>query len=159
VAAAGRSLKLPVLGVLGAIAVGSAVLTMAEIGMQVPAAPASEVTRQKPFVDYIGREYRVVGDVSASAWNDFPDKSTLRSITLSSPDLLVRNRFVSFVKRLNKGQTVRLLSAWTGGTHAGLTHHYRVELPGAGLPEGVPTELGVTSDGLPNPTLYQRVEK
>lgn len=37
-------------------------------------APRTEVTQQKPYADYIGREYRVVGDVSAYAWNDFPDK-------------------------------------------------------------------------------------
>jgi hypothetical protein len=146
--------KLLLFGVLGFLAVGSGLLTLADVGMQVPAPPPSEVTRKKPFADFIGREYRVVGDVRASAWNDVPDKRTLLSITLSSTDFLVRNRFVSFIKPLKSGQSIRLLSAWTGGTLAGLTHHYRVELPGAGMPEGVPIKLGVTSDGIPNPALY-----
>jgi hypothetical protein len=151
--------KLLLFGVLGFIAIGSGLLTLAEIGMQIPAAPASEVTGQKPFADYVGREYRIIGDVRASAWNDFPDKHTLLAITLSSSDVLVGNRFVSFIRPLKRDQTVRLLSAWTGGTLAGLTHHYRVELPGAGMPDGVPVELGVTSDGIPNPTLYERIGK
>jgi hypothetical protein len=41
---------------------------------------STEITQQKPYADFVGREYRVVSDVSAYAWNDFPDRpSSCRS--------------------------------------------------------------------------------
>ena len=57
---------------------------LAEGGCQTPW-PATEVTHQKPYADFIGREYRIVSKVSAYAWNDFPDKAKILSISLMSP--------------------------------------------------------------------------
>src|SRR4051812_49436297 len=88
-----------VCGVFGFIALGAVLFTVAGIGMQMPA-PTTEITNRKPFGDYIGREYRVVGNVSALAWNDFSNKDTIRSFFLMSPPL-VRNRFVSYSKQLS----------------------------------------------------------
>src|SRR6476646_1246351 len=65
--------------------------------------PETEVTNQKPYANYIGREYRVVGTVSAYAWNDFPDKNRILSVTLTPPPG-TRNRFVSSVTPLRTGQ-------------------------------------------------------
>jgi hypothetical protein len=53
--------------------------------------PPTEITRQEPYSDFIGREYRVTSDVSAYAWNDFPDKTKILSISLMPPPG-VRNR-------------------------------------------------------------------
>ena len=64
----------------------------------------------QPYADAIGREYRVVGNVIATAWNDSPDKETILSITLSSPPGYA-NRFVSWTVPLQQGQVVRI----TGG--------------------------------------------
>jgi hypothetical protein len=55
--------------------------------------PDTEITHQKPYADFVGREYRVVSDVSAYVWNDFPDKTTIVWISLIPPPG-VRNRFV-----------------------------------------------------------------
>jgi hypothetical protein len=48
--------------------------------------PDTEITREKPYANFVGREYRVTSDVSAYAWNDFPDKAK------DSPGWLVRRR-------------------------------------------------------------------
>jgi hypothetical protein len=54
--------------------------------------PVIEITHQKPYVDFVGREYRVVADVRALAWNDFPDKarvlSDLPNVSASRPQSL-----------------------------------------------------------------------
>src|SRR5262245_34512944 len=65
--------KIVMLGACSIVVAVGAILFTAGVGMQLPA-PHAEVTNRKPFADYIGRDYRIVGDVSALAWNDFPDK-------------------------------------------------------------------------------------
>ncbi len=75
--------KFVTFGAMGLIALGGVLFTLAGIGMQIPA-PQTEVTNRKPFADYIGREYRIIGDVSAVAWNDFPDRDTILLISLTS---------------------------------------------------------------------------
>jgi len=50
-----------------------------------PTATETEVTQQKPFTDFIGREYRVISAVSAIAWNDFPNKDRILSVALTPP--------------------------------------------------------------------------
>jgi hypothetical protein len=69
--------------------------------------PATEITHQKPYADFVGREYRVVSDVGAHAWNDFPDKAKIDAISLLPPPR-VRSRFVSYVTPLKEGQRVRI---------------------------------------------------
>jgi hypothetical protein len=152
-----RLAKFIMLGVLGLVALGAILFTVAGIGMQIPA-PKTEVTNRKPFADHIGRQYRVVGNVSALAWNDFPDKGTILSISLMSPPL-VRNRFVSYSKQLRSGQTVRIVSTWRHLTLGGYTYDYGVGLPGSGLPEGIAIKMSVNSDGVPDPRVYEPIER
>lgn len=121
-----------------------------------PAAPETEVTNQKPYADYIGREYRVVGDVSAYAWNDFPDKNRILSVTLTPPPG-TRNRFVSSVTPLRTGQRIRILSAWRSYTMVEIVRKYVVAAPDAGLPNGVPITMTVDADGIPDPRVYEQV--
>src|SRR5262245_43697699 len=73
-------------------------------GVQVPW-PPTETTEQKPYADFVGREYRVISSVSAYAWNDFPDKAKIQSFSLLAPSG-VRNRFVSYVTPLQPGQRI-----------------------------------------------------
>ena len=73
--------------------------------------PVTEITRQQPYVDFIGRECRVVADVRATAWNDFPDKAKILKVSLMPPPG-VKNRFVSSVTPLKLSQRVRIVSAW-----------------------------------------------
>jgi hypothetical protein len=83
--------KLVMFGAIGAVAVGAILLTVAGAGMQIPARRA-DVTNRRPFVGFVGREYRVGGNVSALAWNGFPDKQRIVSISLMSWASDVRER-------------------------------------------------------------------
>ncbi len=118
---------------------------------------ATEVTHESPFADFVGREYRVTGNVSALAWNDFPDKAKILVVSLTPPD--ARNRFVSYRIPLKLDQRVRILSAWRHLSLFEFTYDYKVSVPGAGLPEGVPVKMWVNSDGVPNPLFYEAIDK
>ena len=72
--------------------------------------PVTDISGRQPYADVIGREYRVVGNVIAVAWNDFPDKETILSIALNSPPGSA-NRFVSWTVPLKQGQVVRITGA------------------------------------------------
>ena len=152
-----KFVKFVIFGAAGLVALPVIVLIAINVAMEVPA-PQTEVTNRKPFADYIGREYRIVGDVSALAWNDFPDKDKILSISLMSPPL-VSNRFVSYSKPLKPGQTVRIVSAWRSLTLDGFIHEYGVDLPGSGLPEGIATTMNVNAHGVPDPLVYEPIEK
>jgi hypothetical protein len=117
----------------------------------------TEVTREKPFADFVGREYRVTGNVNALAWNDFPDKTKILVVSLMrSPG--ARNRFVSYRVPLKIGQRVRIVSAWRHFELVEFSNYYLVSAPGAGLPEGVPIRMHVNSDGVPDPLVYEALQ-
>ena len=118
--------------------------------------PPTEVTSRKPYSDFIGREYRVVSNVSAYAWNEFPDKATIRSISIMPPPGTA-NRFVSSVRPLQLGQAIRIVSAWR--EFPSFAKYYVVSVPGAGLPEGIPITMRVKSDGTPDPSVYELMER
>jgi hypothetical protein len=119
--------------------------------------PDIEITHKKPYADFVGNEYHVVSDVSAYAWNDFPDKEKILSITLMSPPG-VRNRFVSTVTPLQQGQRLRIVTAWR--SFFGFRRYYVVLIPGTGLPEGVDVKLlDVNSDGVPDPRVYELIDE
>jgi hypothetical protein len=126
-------------------------------GVQVPW-PATETTQQKPYIDFVGREYRVISSVSAYAWNDFRDKAKILSISLIPPPG-VRNRFVSRVTPLQPGQRVRIISAWRHFLLPEVRRYYVVSVPDAGLPEGIEITMSVNSDGIPNPRVYEPIGK
>ena len=92
------------------------------------------------------------------AWNDFPDKAKILSISLMQPPG-VRNRFVSYVTPLERGQRVRIVGAWRRFSLGGFTRHYVVSVPGAGLPEDVPITMRVNADGVPDPRVYEPIGK
>jgi hypothetical protein len=120
--------------------------------------PPTAITHQEPYADFIGREYRVKSNVSAFAWNDFPDKTKILSISLIPPPG-IRNRFVSYVIPLQHGQRIRIVSAWRDVTMTGFNYEYGVSVPGAGLPEGVLITMRVNADGVPDPRVYQPIDR
>lgn len=120
--------------------------------------PDTEVTHEKPYSDFVGREYRVTGHVTALAWNDFPDKAKILSVSLMPPPG-VRNRFVSYSIPLKLEQRVRIISAWRKFALVEFTNYYVVSVPGAGLPEGIPITMKVNSDGVPDPLVYEAIDK
>jgi hypothetical protein len=105
---------------------------------------------------FIGREYRVISSVSAYAWNDYPDRAKIQSLSLMPPRG-VRNRFVSYVAPLQPGQRVRIVSAWRHFLLLGFDRYYVVSVPGVGMPEGIRITMQVNSDGLPDRRLYERI--
>jgi hypothetical protein len=128
-------------------------------GIQFPfSVPATEVTLQKPYADFVGRQYRVASEVSAYAWNDFPDRKNILAITLMSPPG-VTNRFVSYVTPLKIGQQVRIVSAWRRLGLFGFDNYYVVLIPGAELPDGVDITMRVNSDGVPDPRVYDPIDR
>ena len=124
-------------------------------GVQLPW-PPTEITQQKPYADFIGREYRAISSVSAYAWNDYPDKAKIRSFSLLPPPG-VRNRFVSYVTPLQPGQKVRIVSAWRHFLLLGFHRYYVVSVPSAELPEGIPITMEVNSDGIPDRRFYEPI--
>jgi hypothetical protein len=119
---------------------------------------ATDVSGQKPYVDFIGREYRVIADVGAHAWNDFPDKDKILSISLV-PHPGVRNRFVSYVIPVKRDQRIRLISAWRHFVILGFNRRYVVSLPDAGLPKDVPIHISMRADGTLDPLAYELIGK
>lgn len=143
--------------VCGLLALGILLIVLGIGGVTSPF-PVLEITHQKPYVDFVGREYRVVADVRAIVWNDFPDKARILSISLMSPPV-ARNRFVSYETALKPGQRVRIVSAWRQFALVGFTRHYVVSVPGGGLPDGISVTMDVKSDGVPDPRVYEPVDK
>jgi hypothetical protein len=125
-------------------------------GVAVPWFPDTEITHQRPYADFVGREYRVTGDVSAYAWNDFPDRAKILTISLIAPPG-VRNRFVSYVTPLRRGQKIRIVSAWRSVVLEGFLRYYVVTVPDAGLPDAIPITMRVNSDGIPDPSVYEPI--
>ena len=122
--------------------------------------PATEVTDQRPFADFIGREYRIVGDVLAVAWNDFPDKEAILQVVLTrQAGPQTRNRFVSYAKPLSHNQTLRIISAWQVGARAKRQFRYLVALSGSDVPENDPVVVYVGADGVPDTMLYARLAR
>ena len=120
--------------------------------------PNTEVTHERPYADFVGREYRVTGHVNALAWNDFPNKAKILNVSLMPPPG-ARNRFVSYSIPLQLGQSVRIISAWRQFALVEFTYHYVVSVPGAGLPDGIPITMKVNFDGVPDPLVYEAIDK
>jgi hypothetical protein len=120
--------------------------------------PDTDVSHEKPYADFVGREYRLTGHVTALAWNDFPDKAKFLNVSLM-PSPGARNRFVSYGIPLPLGQRVRIISAWRQYALVEFTYRYVVNVPGVGLPDGVPITMNVSADGVPDPLIYEAVDK
>jgi len=116
-----------------------------------------EISQEEPFASFIGQDFRVSGPVTAVAWNDFPDKAKILTISLM-PSPGAKNRFVSYGTPIKIGQRVRVLSAWRQIAIPAFTYHYFVSVPDAGLPEGVPVTLSVSSSGVPDASILESMQ-
>ena len=141
---------------LAAVPVLFVVLSIAlAMGGTLSPSPITDISQQKPYIDFVGRECRVVADVRAIAWNDFPDKAKILQISLMAPPW-VKNRFVSYETPLKPGQRVRIVSAWQQFALVGYNRHYVVSVPGAGLPDGIPVTMYMNDDGAPDPRVCEQ---
>ena len=142
---------------LGAFGLVAALVVLGVGGVRIPFwFPETDISQEKPYADFIGREYRVTGPVNALAWNDFPDKATILSVSLM-PSPGARNRFVSYSIPLQLGQRVRIINARRQFVLFEFTYDYVVDAPGAGLPDGIPITMKVSVDGIPDPLIYKAI--
>jgi hypothetical protein len=111
----------------------------------------TDVSHQKPYADFIGRDCRVLEGVSAYAWNDFPDKDKIIAVSLVPPPG-VSNRFVTSETPLQKGQRIRIIGATRPSFFFGAINNYDyvVSIPDTELPNGVDVQLTTASDGIPD---------
>ena len=146
-----------VFAVCGLLALGTILIMLGVGGVRSPL-PDAEITHQIPYANFVGREYRVTSEVAAYAWNDFPDKTKILSISLL-PAPGIRNRFVSWVKPLKAGQRIRIVTARRHFTLLGSTAYYVVIVPDAGLPDGIDVTMNVNSDAIPDPLVYVPIDR
>ena len=145
------------LAVGGLVAALALVVALAMGGCRTPF-PTTEITHRQPYVNFVGRDYRVVSEVVAHVWNEYPDEQTISSVSLIRPPG-VANRFVSQRISLKPGQTLRIVSAWQRFGLFGYDKYYIVSIPNAGLPETVPIIVGMNSDAVPDPETYAPVAR
>lgn len=53
----------------------------------------TDISQEKPFNDFVGRDYRVIAPTDTMYWNDFPDKEKI--LTVSIGPASAENRFVT----------------------------------------------------------------
>jgi hypothetical protein len=142
-------------------AIGAAVLLGVAIVLGIagygPQAPRTDITAQRPYADYVGREYRIAGDVSACAWNDFPDKDKILTITLP-PSVCAANRFVSYRVPIARGKRIRIVRAWRSYYLFEIRQEYVVSVAGVGLPPDVEIKVEVGDDGVLDRRFYESVD-
>ncbi len=119
--------------------------------------PHTEISQQKPFNDFIGREYRVIGPTYAMYWNDFPDKEKILTVSIASAR--TKNRFVTKIVPLQVGQRIRIVSAWHYWALIEYIRYYKVSVTDLDSPAGVPIQMDVKSNGIPDPLIYEPISQ
>jgi hypothetical protein len=122
-----------------------------------------DVSKQKPYVDMIGRTYRIAGDVGAfgiyvSGGDNVPTFVALypQSEAPSGPE-------VTLSRSVERGRTFRIVSATLFDTPIDDTLFYTVELEGEPIAAGVPVHVrlrrnnSVRDSAELNPQYYERV--
>ena len=123
----------------------------------------SDVSAQKPFSDFVGRQYRIVGDVNAyGVKRDLSDETTsyvtvraLDTVGMAGPE-------VTFTTRLAPGTTFRITRARksVGLYQEGI--RYLVSMDHPDIPAGLDVELSLlggneSPNGALNPRFYELV--
>ena len=120
-----------------------------------------QLTTAKPYADLIGAEYEVIsGDVRAYGISSSQDDTIgwiqmMGGVGVGGPEVL-------FNKPVNRGVTVKILSAWRSYSLTDSDDYYVVAVTGADLPANVPVRIelnrGNEGDGVDlNPRVYRRM--
>ena len=124
--------------------------------------PHSELTSVKPYADLIGSEYRVVAtDVHAyPIYESVTTKNISRVAVIAGVG--IGGSEIGSPINIPQGQIIRILSAWRKPLLFEDGIYYRVQLPGAELPQNVPIELelylGNSGEGVDlNPRAYKKL--
>lgn len=123
-----------------------------------------ELTFASPYAEFIGAEYRVVGDVIAHGIYENLNQRVTPSYITVVPGVGFTGPEVAFRKPIAKGQHIQILSAWRVRQLLSWDVYYLVTLKDATLPADVPIriELSRSNEGMNaglNPALYERLPK
>jgi hypothetical protein len=122
-----------------------------------------ELSFTNPYAKIIGAEYRIAGDVDAYGIYRDLNKRELSYITLI-PGVGIGGPEVAFRKRIVKGKTIKILSAWREHKFFYSNIDYLVAIQDADLPGNVPVHLVLSrgNEGVGaelNPSIYEKVTK
>lgn len=123
-----------------------------------------ELTFTSPYADFIGAEYRVVGDVIAHGiYENLNHRVTPSYITLV-PGVGFTGPEVAFRRPIAKGQHIKLLSAWRERQLLSWDVYYLVTLKDTALPSDAPIQIELSrgNEGVDaglNPAVYEKLAK
>ena len=124
--------------------------------------PGEDVTTRKPYSDFIGARYIVVGDLYAYGVSESRDKA-LNYVILVPPPGVGGPEF-PFRRTVRKGQVIKILSAWHQFVLWEKGIYYLVAVENSELPPGIPVRLelmrgneGVGADL--NTAIYRRLPR
>jgi len=137
------------------------VLVLALAGCE--GAPGPEISSTAPYKEFIGAEYRVVGDqLRAFGVYASMDEKTAISYVLLLP-FGIGGREIAFERPVPKGQVFRILSAWREFRYFDPSAvYYLVRLADSDLPPNVPIHVRLQGDnagvgGDLNPAIFERL--
>ena len=122
-----------------------------------------ELTFTSPYANIIGTKYRTVAEVNVYGIYKNMDRKEVSIITLI-PGVGIAGPEVAFEKRIAKGQTIRILSAWRERKLLSSDVYYLVEFQDADLPRGIPIQIELSrgNEGVDaglNPRVYEKLAK
>jgi hypothetical protein len=127
--------------------------------------PEEQLPSTSPYVNIIGAEYRIAGDVSAYGIYERVDGRKVLSYITLIPGVGIKGSLVESKGPIAKGQRIKILSAWRipllGFT---LAVYYLVTFQDADLPHDVPVRIDLSSgnegvDAGLNPGVYEKLAK
>lgn len=123
-----------------------------------------ELTFTSPYADFIGAEYRVVGEVIAHGIYENLNQRVAPSYITLVPGVGFTGPEVAFRRPIAKGQHIKLLSAWREQTSLYSHVYYLVTLQNTDLPSDVQVRIRLyggkeeMNTGL-DPAVYERLAK
>ena len=123
-----------------------------------------ELTFTRPYANFIGAEYRLVGEVNAHGIYEDLNHRVAPSYIVLIPGVGIGGPEVAFKRPIAKGQTIKILSAWRAHALLYSRVYYVVTSPDTDLPHDVPVRIDLSRgnegvDAELNPGIYERLAK
>jgi len=124
---------------------------------------AVDLTQMSPYTQIVGTEYRVIEAVDAYGIYEDIDRKVISYIELI-PGVGISGPEVAFKRRIDKGQIIKVLSAWRERTSLSGDVYYVVALRDADLPRDIQVriELSRGNEGVGaelNQRVYERIKR
>ena len=124
-----------------------------------------ELTFTSPYANFIGAEYRLVGEVNAHGIYENLEHRVAPSYIVLIPGVVgIAGREVAFKRPIAKGKTIKILSAWREHTLLYSHVYYLVTLQDTDLPRDVQVQIRLYGgkeemDAGLDPGVYERLVK